>query len=245
MSASYSVPSSMVTQPSLVSCNLYAGGSGSLASAPAALNSLDRLTRGAYMTARLAHRAETIEMVCEALGTDDTQKAGELVRSRYPFDPPVVRRRSFTQLARTRVFLRDGFLDRYSGDRLFFPPVLEVISMSIPDAFPLHPNITMANSHVAHWELYASVDHVVPVARGGAHEMDNWVTTSFMHNLIKSHWRLEDLGWELLPRGRLEEWDGMIRWFLEYTEARQDLLAFGRIVDWRRAAGRAMQDWLT
>jgi len=103
----------------------------------------------------------------------------------------VDRRRSFSKFDRTRVFLRDGFLDRYSGDRLFFPPVLEVISASIPEDFPLHPSTKMSNSHVAHWELYASVDHVVPVARSGTHEIDNWVTTSFMHNLIKSHWSVE------------------------------------------------------
>jgi hypothetical protein len=113
---------------------------------------------------------------------------------------------------------------------------------SIPDDFPLRASsVKMANSHVAHWELYASVDHVVPVARGGVHEMDNWVTTSFMHNLIKSHWRLDDLGWELLPPGRLEEWDGMLGWFLKFTEEHPDTLALGGIRDWRRAATRAMQ----
>ena len=193
------------------------------------------------MSERLAYRAETVEMVCEALEMGNKQKAGDLVRSRYPFDPPVDRRRAFTKFARTRVFLRDGFIDRYSGDRLFFPPVLEVISASIPEAFPRPRSSNMTNSHVAHWELYASVDHVVPVARGGAHEMDNWVTTSFMHNLIKSHWRLEDLGWELLPPGRLDEWDGMLGWFLKYTEERGDLMALGGISDWHRAAVRAMK----
>ena len=194
------------------------------------------------MSKRLDHRAKTIEMVCEALEKGNKQEAAELVKSRYPFDPPVERRRSFSKLDRTRVFLRDGFIDRYSGDRLFFPPVLETISMGIPDDFPSHPNGKMATSHVAHWELYASVDHVMPVARGGAHEMDNWVTTSMMRNLIKSHWKLEDLGWELLPSGRLDEWDGMLGWFLKYTEEREDLLALGAIRDWRSAATRAMKE---
>ena len=195
------------------------------------------------MSTRLANRAETVEMVCEALEKGDRQKAGELIRSRYPFDPPVDRRRAFTKFARTRVFLRDGFLDRYSGDRLFFPPVLEVISASIPDDFPLHSSsVKMATSHVAHWELYASVDHVVPVARGGAHEMDNWVTTSFMHNLIKSHWRLDDLGWELLPPGRLDEWDGMLGWFMKYAEEREDLMDLRGVKEWRGAAMQAMKE---
>ncbi len=172
--------------------------------------SLSHDLRGGALSERLAHRAETIEMVCEALGKGDKQDAGELVRSRYPFDPPVERRRSITKLDRTRVFLRDGFIDRYSGDRLFFPPVLEVISMSIPDDFPSHPNGKFTECHVAHWELYSSVDHLVPLVRGGAHDMDNWVTTSMMRNLIKSHWKLEDLGWKLLPSGLLDEWDGML-----------------------------------
>jgi 5-methylcytosine-specific restriction endonuclease McrA len=157
------------------------------------------------MSGRLADRAETIEMVCEALKKDDRQKAGELVRSRYPFDPPADARRSFSKLDRTRVFLRDGFLDRYGGDRLFFPPVLEVISMSIPDGFLTHPNGKFSECYADHWELYSSVDHLVPVARGGAHEMDNWVTTSMIRNVIKSHWRLEDLGWDLLPPGQLDD----------------------------------------
>lgn len=194
------------------------------------------------MKGRLADRAETIEMVCEALGNEDRRKAGELVRSRYPFDPPVDTRRSFSKLDRTRVFVRDGFLDRYSGDRLFFPPVLEVISMSIPEDFPTHPNGKFSECHAAHWELYSSVDHLVPVARGGAHEMGNWFTTSMMRNLIKSHWRLEDLGWDLLPPGQFEEWDGMLGWFLEYTEERADLLADRGVRDWHTAAMRAMRE---
>jgi hypothetical protein len=80
---------------------------------------------------------------------------------------------------------------------------------------------------------------VVPVARGGAHEVDNGVTTSFTHNLSKRHRRLEDLGWDLLPSSRLDEWDGMLGWFLKYTEKRPDLLDIGGVGDWHRAAIRA------
>ena len=72
--------------------------------------------------------------------------------------------------------------------------------------------------------------------------MDNWATNSFMHNLIKRHWRLEDLGWELLPPGRLDDWDGMLGWFMRYTEERADLLDIGGLRDWRRAALRAIEE---
>jgi hypothetical protein len=86
------------------------------------------------------------------------------------------------------------------------------------------------------------VDHLIPLARGGVHDMNNWVTTSMMRNLIKSHWKLEDLGWELLPSGRLDAWDGMMGWFLKYTEERDGLLALRAVRDWHSAATRAMKE---
>jgi 5-methylcytosine-specific restriction endonuclease McrA len=172
------------------------------------------------MNDRLAYRAETLEMVLQALDREDTLKAAELVRSRYRFDPPMEQRSSISELDRVRVFLQDGFIDRYSGDKLFFPPVLELISLEIPKDFPSHPNGKFTECHVAHWELYSAVDHVVPLARGGPHQMSNWATTSTMHNQIKSHWTLEDLGWHLLPPGELKDWDGGLGWFLEYMKGR-------------------------
>jgi 5-methylcytosine-specific restriction endonuclease McrA len=129
------------------------------------------------MTDRLAHGAETLQMSMAEIAKGDTRKAAELVRERYPFVPPV-ERQGISIIDRIRVFLRDGFIDRYGGVKLFFPPVLELISLEIPEAFPSHRNGKASETHVAHWELYPSVDHLVPLTRGGAHEMDNWVTRS-------------------------------------------------------------------
>jgi hypothetical protein len=39
-----------------------------------------------------------------------------------------------------RVSCRGGFIDRYRGTRLVFPPVLRMLSLYLPDAFPYHPN---------------------------------------------------------------------------------------------------------
>jgi hypothetical protein len=36
----------------------------------------------------------------------------------------------------TRVFMPDGLSDRYTGERLAFPPVLRLISAELPDEFP-------------------------------------------------------------------------------------------------------------
>jgi len=76
-----------------------------------------------------------------------------------------------------------------------------------PDASS--PNGRQDRSHIAFWELFPSVDHVVPLALGGAHEMDNFVTTSMQRNLAKRNTTLEQLGWTLHEPGDLTTWDGL------------------------------------
>ena len=60
------------------------------------------------------------------------------------------------------IYLRDGFVDRYIGHRLKFPPVLRLLSMKFPDSFPFHKNWKMSDCHVAYWELMSTIDHIVP-----------------------------------------------------------------------------------
>jgi len=62
----------------------------------------------------------------------------------------------------TRIFARDGFIDRYRGSRLIFPPVLRLLSLYLPKEFPYHKNGKMTEGHMAYWELFPTVDHVVP-----------------------------------------------------------------------------------
>ncbi len=189
---------------------------------------------------RLIDRVATIADVCAALTREDLRGAEELVERRYPFEPPVERRRSITRLESTQVFLRDGFIDRYTGDRLVFSPVLRMISEALPAAFPFHPHGKLTESHIAHWELSPTVDHVVPLARGGTHDMDNWVTTSMLKNQVKSHWTLEELGWRLVPPSGLEEWDGLLQWFLEYIESHEGILNLAWARSWHRVATQAV-----
>ena len=109
--------------------------------------------------------------------------------------------------------MRDGFIDRYSGDRLIFLPVFRILSAVLPSDFPYHPNWKTDVTHPAYWEIAATVDHLVPVTRGGTDDESNLIATSMAHNFAKMNWTLEELGWHLRRPGDLQKSDGLIHWF--------------------------------
>jgi HNH endonuclease len=129
-------------------------------------------------------------------------------------------RRLLTQLPQVVTqFLRDGFIDRYSGDRLIFPPVLRVLSLTMRESFPFHTNWKMSETHPAYWDLCATIDHMTPVSRGGADDKSNWATTSMARNAAKGNSTLEQIGWTLHPPGDVRDWDGLTAWFTRYIGA--------------------------
>jgi HNH endonuclease len=139
----------------------------------------------------------------------------------------------------TSIFIRDGFLDRYSGAKLVFPGALRLLSKLMPEDFPAHPNWKMTESHIVYWELFPTVDHVVPVARGGTDDESNWVTTSMLKNSAKSNWTLNELGWVLLPPGNYTAWDGLLGWFIRYVAKDVRSLDDLYVRRWHKAALRA------
>lgn len=136
----------------------------------------------------------------------------------------------------TSVSLRDGFIDRYSGTQLVFPNVLRLLSRILPIEFPAHPNWKMSESHIIYWELFPTVDHIVPISRGGSHTAENWVTISTVLNSAKSNWTLNELRWTLLPSGDSDTWDGLLRWFLAFISGSPERLADKYIKTWHSAA---------
>lgn len=168
--------------------------------------------------------AEVLGDVCEALRVGDPGSAKAILKSRYPFEPveKIVRRYSVSQSM--DLFLRDGFIDRYTGNRLINPGVLRLLHVVLRDDFPAHPNWKASETHIAFWELFPTVDHLVPVSRGGKDEERNWVTASMLSNQAKAHWSVDELGWKLYPAGAAEEWDGLSQWLVEYLAANPTVL---------------------
>jgi hypothetical protein len=67
-------------------------------------------------------------------------------------------------------FVRDGFVDRYSGVRLVCVAALRLISKRPPDQLPFQANWRLDTCHVAFWDLAPTIDHILPVSRGGTED---------------------------------------------------------------------------
>ena len=191
--------------------------------------------------------AETLLAACEMIASSDLDGAASIIRERYPFERLTNAGRTYTPYQSLQVFLRDGFVDRYSGAKLVNPAVLRLLSALIPNEFPAHPNWKQSESHIAFWELFPTIDHIVPVARGGPDNAENWVTTSMLRNSAKSNALLDEIGWILHPVGNVDEWDGLTTWLINYVAGSDDLASLTEksqrdkkyIQRWARASARA------
>lgn len=154
----------------------------------------------------------------------DIEAARGIIREEYPHSLVEVEKRRMSSYEKLQVFLRDGFIDRYSGEKLIFPNVLRIISEELGDTFPYHKNWKMSECHIAYWEFFPTYDHVIPIARGGKDNIENVVTTSQKNNSMKSNFLLEKTQWILQEKGSLSEWDGMISWYLKYIANHEQIL---------------------
>lgn len=182
-----------------------------------------------------------IEEACKAIGKGNLSQAKDVIEGKYPFSPMNNAGRKYTELQKTTVFIRDGFIDRYSGSKLVFPPVLRLLSNLMPEEFPFHKNWKMSECHFGYWQLLPTVDHVVPLSRGGEDNESNWVCTSQLRNSAKSSWLLQELGWQLHEPGNLNKWDGLLNWFMYYAKEKLDILSDSYIRLWHRAGNKAIE----
>ena len=194
--------------------------------------------------------AEAVSRICDTISGSSLESAATLARTEIPFESFDRTKRSGADTKRSRsdaekvsVFLRDGFLDRYSGKQLVFPGTLRLLSHILPEEIPYHPNWKYSECHMLFWHLFPTVDHIDPVARGGADTIDNLVCTSMLTNGAKSHSTMEELGWRLLPPGSLDAWDGLLGWFMTYTSDETSVLEQQFVKQWHRAALRALKDY--
>ncbi len=195
---------------------------------------------GDHVGRRPAEAGDVVARICVALSDRDKGRASGIARAEYPYTTLAGTRATFPPSEALAVFLRDGFIDRYSGCRLVFPGALRLVSQLLPDEFPSHPNRETGGPHIACWDLYPTVDHVTPLARGGTDDDQNRVTTCMLKHTAKSQWTLDEMSWTLHPPGDPAEWDGMLGWFVEYADRNAALLGDDYLNRWYRAAASAL-----
>jgi hypothetical protein len=137
-------------------------------------------------------------------------------------------------------FVRDGFIDRYCGARLVCVAALRLISKRLPDQFPFQTNWRTDACHFAFWELVPTLDHILPVSRGGTDDKSNWATTSMLRNSAKANFTLDELGWSLCSPGDMKDWDGLLGWFIEQANADRAVLDDHYLREWFTASRPAV-----
>lgn len=187
-------------------------------------------------------KGEIIKEICQKLLEDNKEEGRQIANEKYPFASYLTEKRSYTPFQQTKIFLRDGFVDRYSGQKLLFPGIFRILKIELPDVFPAHLNWKMTDTHVVYWELFPTIDHVHPIARGGIDKEENWITTSMLRNSAKSNWTLKEVGWTIKEAGDLKTWDGLTNIFIELIEKNKSLLADPYIKKWHGSLIRALTE---
>ena len=187
----------------------------------------------------IMNKIATIYDVCRALSNDDVDAAKRAIQNQYPFiNPGSPMERVYTATECTRIFVRDGFIDRYTGTRMVFPGTLRLLSLELGNnVFPFQANGRIEVTHPAFWELYPTVDHKDAAAHGGHDEMSNLITANVLTVVAKRAARLQDLsGWKMVAPGDFEQWDGTIWWFVNFVGRREELLRNAHLMTWFQAA---------
>lgn len=195
---------------------------------------------------KIHEKLSAIQAVAIAISGGDLAAASLILSQRYPVatawepslratGPKSPARSGGTRNVRryTDTFIRDGFVDRYTGQRLIFPGALLLLSHLMPAAFPYNKNWRPDACHSAYWDFYPTIDHIDP---GGVDAPSNWFSTTQNNNAAKGNRTLEQVGWPTFPPGNIGHWDGMLNWFVDYIESHPEALSNRKVSEWFRAS---------
>ena len=181
-------------------------------------------------------KCSVISDIATMLLENNKEAAKTIICKEYPHFYFEVEKRAYTMAQKMQQFVKDGFIDRYTGQKLLNPGMLKVISHYFPEEFPYHPHWKMTDTHMAYWELVPTIDHIYPIAKGGHDDEKNWVTTSMKNNSIKSNYTIDEIHWKLYPKGSIDDWNGLTSFFIELVDNDKELLEDSYIKSWYKAS---------
>lgn len=177
-------------------------------------------------------KSNVISKIVTMLLDGNESAAKTIICQEYPHTHFEVEKRTYTMTQKMNQFIKDGFIDRYTGKKLLNPGILKILSHHFPKEFPYHPHWKMDQTHIAYWELIPTLDHIYPIAKGGQDDEKNWVTTSMKNNSIKSNYTIDEIHWKLYPQGDIADWDGLTGIFLKLVDKDKELLKDAYIKSW-------------
>ncbi len=186
-------------------------------------------------------KGEIISNIVEMIIDNKKGSAKSIIINEYPHKIYNVEKRTYTITQKMEQFIKDGFIDRYTGQKLLNPGILKVLSTYFPDEFPFHSHWKMTETHIAYWELIPTIDHIYPIAKGGYDNKSNWVTTSMKNNSIKSNYTIDEIHWTLYPQGDIKKWDGLSKSFMDLVEKNNELLKDNYIKTWYNISKKLLQ----
>ena len=104
-------------------------------------------------------KIDVIEQAANRLLQHNVAEARIVIETGYPFYKLSAQGRNYTDKEKMAQFVRDGFIDRYSGQKLVNPGILKVLSYYMPETFPYHAHWKMEECHNAYWEFVPTVDY--------------------------------------------------------------------------------------
>lgn len=135
------------------------------------------------------------------------------------------KRGSLTYKIKTATFEHDQYTCRFCGTRTIDLEVLKALSRIFPAELPYDSAWKHGRSSLVYWTHSTSLEHVIPIARGGLDRPDNYATTCYACNDARGDLLLVEIGWRKRPASR-EPWDGLRRYLPTLRR-----LPWGRAVD--------------
>ena len=83
-------------------------------------------------------KIQAIELSAEKILQGNITEAQTVMDTEYPFQKITAQGRKYTDKEKMEQFVRDGFIDRYSGQKLVNPGLLKVLSHYMPETVPYH-----------------------------------------------------------------------------------------------------------
>ena len=187
--------------------------------------------------------ADVLKQAAEYLLNGKPEDAGIVIRECYSFIPIRRESRQYSAVQQMEQFFKDGFIDRYFGTKQINPGMLRLLSEKLPEEFPYQAHWKTDECHMAYWDYQPTIDHIVPITRGGKNDSTNWVTTSMKGNLAKKNYTLDQLRWSLFPEGDIHQWEGLSGLFAAIVEKEPELLQIDRINFWYKATKKVMKTY--